>query len=82
MGLIGETVDSIKSLQIRQVLTQGVSLGSFSFSLSLSLLKIFFLIHTIKILFLRFLTSIWELHWCGATLKTYNFDVLDVNSSL
>ncbi|CAK8535681.1 unnamed protein product [Lathyrus oleraceus] len=27
MGLIGETVDSIKSLQIRQVLTQGVSLG-------------------------------------------------------
>lgn len=80
MGLIGETVDSIKSLQIRQVLTQGVSLGSFSFSLSL--LKIFFLIHTIKILFLRFLTSIWELHWCGATLKTYNFDVLDVNSSL
>ena len=28
MGWIGETVDSIKSLQIRQVLTQAVSLGS------------------------------------------------------
>ncbi|KAL5056853.1 hypothetical protein RYX36_028457 [Vicia faba] len=27
MGMIGETVDSIKSLQIRQVLTQAVSLG-------------------------------------------------------
>ena len=28
MGWIGETMDSIKSLQIRQVLTQAVSLGS------------------------------------------------------
>ncbi|PNX71076.1 signal peptidase complex catalytic subunit SEC11C-like protein [Trifolium pratense] len=27
MGFVGDTVDSIKSLQIRQVLTQGVSLG-------------------------------------------------------
>ncbi|KHN22457.1 hypothetical protein glysoja_024966 [Glycine soja] len=27
MGWIGESVDSIKSLQIRQVLTQAVSLG-------------------------------------------------------
>jgi len=32
MGWIGETVDSVKSLQIRQVLTQAVSLGSFFFS--------------------------------------------------
>jgi hypothetical protein len=30
MGFVGDTVDSIKSLQIRQVLHQGVSLGQFS----------------------------------------------------
>jgi len=30
MGWIGETVDSIKSIQIRQLFTQAISLGSFS----------------------------------------------------
>lgn len=34
MGWIGENMESIKSLQIRQVLTQAVSLGSFLYSLS------------------------------------------------
>lgn len=37
MGWIGETVDSIKSIQIRQLLTQAVSLGSSVTLLSLSL---------------------------------------------
>lgn len=31
MGLIGETVDSIKSIKIRQLLTQAVTLGSFQY---------------------------------------------------
>jgi hypothetical protein len=37
MGFVGDTVDSIKSLQIRQVLHQGVSLGQFPFNPPLSL---------------------------------------------
>jgi len=41
MGWIGETVDSIKSLQIRQVLTQAVSLGQFGSSSSSSSSSIF-----------------------------------------
>lgn len=31
MGWIGETVDSIKSIKIRQLLTQAVTLGSFPY---------------------------------------------------
>lgn len=31
MGWIGETVDSIKSIKIRQLLTQAITLGSFRF---------------------------------------------------
>lgn len=29
MGFIGETIDSIKSIKIRQLLTQAITLGSF-----------------------------------------------------
>jgi len=35
MGFIGETVDSIKSIKIRQVLTQAITLGSFRYQLIL-----------------------------------------------
>lgn len=58
MGWIGETMDSIKSIQIRQVLTQGVSLGSFPLSLSLSELVKTQNENKTKILSLRYLMSI------------------------
>lgn len=61
MGWIGETMDSIKSIQIRQVLTQGVSLGSFPLSLSLSEFINTQNENKAKILSLRYLMSIWEL---------------------
>lgn len=64
MGWIGETMDSIRSLQIRQVLNQAVSLGSSSLSLRLLLLIHWLKIHlgVVKILhFLIFLLV--ENHW-------------------
>lgn len=64
MVMIDETVDYIKTIQ---VLTRGVSLGAFSFS--------------IKIVFFYLFNLIWELHLCGSIMKTYDFDVSDVKSS-
>lgn len=53
MGWIGESVDSIKSLQIRQVLTQAVSLGQFSLFFTLKSFN-FQLLHSNSFLSLFF----------------------------
>lgn len=68
MGWIGETMDSIKSLQIRQVLTQAVSLGSFFFS-SLSFFRFNFSFNLPSIVF-------------AYTPKQFQFSLLRSNSSL